>query len=198
MNELLIATANPKKRGEMAQILNGAGLSLTLRTLVDYPEAEPVEETGDTFLENARLKAAAAVQLSGLPSIADDGGLIIDALDGAPGVHSHRFLGESTSFDEKMDRILEMLRDVPDKRRACRFISVVVIALPDGRTFDCSGVCEGRVAREKRGAYGFGYDPIFFLPERVQHMAELPPEEKHKISHRGKALAAAVAILKQL
>jgi XTP/dITP diphosphohydrolase len=196
--KLLIATTNPRKGGEMAQILGAADLNAEVVTLADFPDMPPVEETGATFLENAYLKAEAAARHSGLVSIADDGGLVIDALGGRPGVQSHRFLGEATSFPEKMARILEMMRDTPDDQRACRFQCAVVIATPDGRTFECRGVCEGRVARERRGIHGFGYDPIFLLPERGRHMAELPPEEKHRISHRGKALACAVPVLREL
>jgi XTP/dITP diphosphohydrolase len=182
----------------MVQILAAAGLGLEILTLADFPGAPPVEETGDTFPANARLKAVAARELSGLTSIADDGGLVIDALGGAPGVHSHRFLGESASFDEKMDRILEMLREVPEERRTCRFACAVVIAASDGRTFACEGICEGRIGSEKRGAGGFGYDPIFLLPQTGCHMAELTPQEKHSLSHRGSALACAVPILRRL
>ncbi len=195
---LLLATTNVKKGGEMAQILAAAHLDFTLRTLADFPDAPPVEETGETFLANARLKALAGLRETGLLALADDGGLVIDALDGQPGVHSHRFLGADTPFAEKMARILALMRDVPEAARTCRFVSVVVIAAPDGQTFECQGVCEGRVARDLRGTNGFGYDPIFYLPELDRRMAELIPEEKHKISHRGKAMACAIEALKSL
>ena len=198
MRKLLVATTNPKKGVEMLQILGAAGLDLEIVTLDAFPDAPPVEETGSTFLENAHLKARAALRHTGLLSIADDGGLVIDALNGAPGVYSHRFLGENTTFSEKMDGVLNMLRDVPDDRRTCRFVSTVVIAAPDGSLFECVGTCEGRIAREKRGANGFGYDPIFLFPELNRHMAELLPEEKHKVSHRGKALACAIQQLRAL
>ena len=195
---LLVATANLKKGGEMVEILRGANLGLNIVTLADLPPMPPVEETGDTFSANAHLKADAALAHTGVLSIADDGGLVIDALDGQPGVKSHRFLGENTSFDAKMDRILEMMRDVPDEQRTCRFQCCVVIAGPNGEAYECVGICEGRVAHEKRGLYGFGYDPIVYLPEVGRHMAELLPEQKHKISHRGRALAQAVTYLRQL
>ena len=195
--KLVIATRNVKKRGEMAQILGAAGLNLELLTLDDFPDAPDVEETGATFVENAHLKARAAVQMTGLLSIADDGGLCIDALDGQPGVKSHRFLGADTPFSEKMAKILELLRDVPEEARTCRFQSAVVIAAPDGQTFECLGVCEGRIAWETGGEFGFGYDPIFYLPELGRRMAELPPEEKHRISHRGKSLACATEHLRR-
>jgi len=194
--KLLVATSNRKKGGEMVEILGAAGLDVEILTLADFPDLPEVEETGETFIANAHLKAQAAVTRTGLISIADDGGLVIDALDGAPGVLSHRFLGNKLSFSEKMDRIIEMLRDVPDAGRTCRFVCAVVIATPDGRTFECEGKCEGRIAREKRGSGGFGYDPIFLHPESGLHMAELKPEEKHKISHRGKALGCAVPVLR--
>ncbi|HZO89896.1 MAG TPA: RdgB/HAM1 family non-canonical purine NTP pyrophosphatase [Chthonomonadaceae bacterium] len=196
--KLLIATTNPKKGAEMAQILGAANLGVEFVTLADFPEMPPVDETGATFMENAHLKAAAAARHTGLVAIADDGGLVIDALGGLPGVQSHRFLGENTPFPEKMARILEKMQEVPEAQRTCRFQCAVVVATPDGRAYECEGRCEGRIAHEMRGSYGFGYDPIFLLPEFSKHMAELPPEEKHKISHRGKALACAIAKLKEL
>lgn len=196
--KLLIATTNKKKGGEMAQILQAADLGIEFVTLADYPDAPEVEETGVTFMENAFLKADAAVDLTGLVSIADDGGLCIDALDGQPGVYSHRFLGADTPFPEKMRQILEMMKDVPEEKRTCRFQCAVVVAVPDGRRFECMGICEGRIAHEMRGEHGFGYDPIFLVPELGRHMAELTPEEKHKISHRGKALAQAISALRTI
>lgn len=196
--KLLIATTNLRKGGEMAEILRAADLGIAFVSLADYPDAPEVDETGETFLENAYLKAAAAVDLTGLVSIADDGGLCIDALGGSPGVKSHRFLGADTPFPAKMARILEMMKDVPEEERTCRFQCAVAIAAPDGRRFDCMGVCEGRIGYEMRGEHGFGYDPIFVLPESGRHMAELSPREKHRISHRGKALAQAVTALRAI
>ena len=196
--KLLIATTNVKKRGEMAEILGAADLDIALVSLADFPTAPEVDETGATFLENAYLKAAAAVDLTGLVSIADDGGLCIDALGGSPGVHSHRFLGMDTSFADKMTRILQMMEGVPDAERTCRFQCAVIVLTPDGRRFDCMGICEGKVGTEMRGDRGFGYDPIFVLPETGLHMAELSPLEKHRISHRGKALAQAVTALRAI
>ena len=195
---LLIATSNPKKCGEMREILEAANLNTELKTLADFPELPPVDETGETFMENAHLKARAAVEATGLISIADDGGLVIDALGGDPGVKSHRFLGEDTPFDVKMTKILESMRATPEAERTARFVSAVVIAAPDGRTWECLGTCEGRIAGEMKGANGFGYDPIFYLPELNLHLAELIPAEKHKLSHRGKSLACALETLKTL
>src|SRR5688500_2028609 len=159
---LVIATGNRSKGKEMADILRDTGLEIL--TLADFPGVDAeVEETGSTYRENAELKAVAAAQATGQLCIADDAGLEIDALDGQPGLYSRRFLGEDTPFDQKMDCILRTLKDVPDDRRGCRFNCAVAIAAPDGRVFHCSGICEGKVALEKRGEFGFGYDPIFYL-----------------------------------
>jgi len=195
---LLVATTNGKKGEEMRQILSAADLGIEIVSLADYPDAPPVEETGETFMENALLKAEAAAAYSGLVSIADDGGLCIDALGGQPGVKSHRFLGEEAGFPEKMARILAMMREAPEAQRSCRFQCAVVISAPEGPHYECTGFCEGRIAYEPKGTYGFGYDPIVLLPELGKHMAELMPEEKHRISHRGKALECAVRELRAL
>lgn len=195
--KLFIATGNLKKGTEMAEILGGAGLEIL--TLADFPEMDlEVEETGATYAENAEIKARAAAQATGLVSIADDAGLEIDALDGQPGLYSKRFLGEETPFVEKMTRIMEMMSGVPDEGRGCRFRCAVAIATPDGEVFHCPGICDGRIAREMRGSHGFGYDPIFYFPTLERHMAELTPEEKHRISHRGIALKCAKRVLAKL
>lgn len=195
--DVVIATGNRKKGVEMATIL--APLRLTILTLADFPDvASEVEETGSTYAANAELKARAAAEATSRVSIADDAGLEIDALGGEPGLYSRRFLGEDTSFPEKMRRIIEMLADTPEAQRGCRFRCAVAIAVPGGPTRHCGGVCEGRIAHELRGEYGFGYDPIFLLPGLGKHMAELPPEEKHRISHRGQALACAADVLREL
>ncbi len=195
--QLVIATGNRKKGVEMQTLLRETGLEIL--TLADFPDApQEVEETGSTYMENAEIKAVAAAQATGRVCIADDAGLEIDALDGQPGLYSKRFLGEETPFPEKMARILQMLKDTPEERRGCRFNCAVAIATPDGEVYRCTGVCEGRIGYEMRGSYGFGYDPIFLLPELGKHMAELPPEEKHKISHRGKALACARETLRRI
>jgi XTP/dITP diphosphohydrolase len=195
--QLVIATGNRKKGVEMATLLRETGLEIL--TLADFPDApQEVPETGSTYMENAEIKAVSAAQATGRVCIADDAGLEIDALDGQPGLYSKRFLGEETPFPEKMAHILQMLKDIPEERRGCRFYCAVAIATPDAKVYRCTGVCEGRVGYAMRGSYGFGYDPIFLLPELGKHMAELPPEEKHKISHRGKALACARETLRQI
>ncbi len=194
---IVIATRNRAKAREMARIL--ADRRWILLTLDDLAEPGPeVEETGRTYSDNALLKARAAMQASGLIAIADDAGLEIDALDGQPGVHSHRFLGADTPFPDKMTRILRLLDGVPDEGRGCRFRAAVAICAPDGTEHICTGVCEGMIGREQRGAGGFGYDPIFALPALGRHMAELSAAEKDRISHRGQALACARAVLESI
>jgi XTP/dITP diphosphohydrolase len=176
-----------------------AGTGIEILTLADFPDVDPdVEETGSTFAENAEIKARAAAAATQRVCIADDGGLVIDALGGAPGVHSKRFLGAETAFPEKMARILEMMEGVEEPKRACRFVCAVAICAPDGRLFECSGVCEGRIGHEMRGGFGFGYDPIVVVDAVGKHMAELRPEENHAVSHRGKALACAAEHLRAL
>ncbi len=195
--KIVVATGNRKKGVEMQTILADSGLEVY--TIADFPHVDfEVEETGCTYAENSEFKAVAAVSLTGMVSVADDAGLEIDALGGQPGVYSKRFLGEHTPFPEKMHRILHLLKDTPIEERKCRFICAVVIATPDGKKILCDGVCEGIVGWEMKGEYGFGYDPIFYLPELGKYMAELPPEKKHLISHRGKALAKVKVALAEL
>jgi XTP/dITP diphosphohydrolase len=187
LTRLVVATHNRQKAGEMVQILSARFPGLELRTLADYPEAPEPEETGNTYSENARIKAESAAAVTGEWAVADDAGLEIDALEGAPGLHSKRFEGAETGFPEKMAKILELLRGVPDERRTARFRCCVALAGPgEIRIFEAT--CEGRVGHEPRGEHGFGYDPIFYLPELGLTMAQLTPEEKHQVSHRGKVL----------
>jgi XTP/dITP diphosphohydrolase len=199
--QLVIATGNRHKGREMVEILGVAlsGTGIEILTLADFPGVDAdVEETGSTFVENAAIKARAAAEATGRVCIADDGGLVIDALGGEPGIHSKRFLGADTPFPEKMARILELMGGVEEEKRTCRFVCAVAICTPDGRLVECSGVCEGRIAHEMRGEFGFGYDPIVFIPEAGKQMAELRPAEKHRISHRGKALACATVEIGRL
>ena len=182
----------------MADILRSALPEFEILFMNSFPDAPDVDETGETFEENARLKAISAAKHSGVLSIADDGGLCIDALSGSPGVKSHRFLGAKTGFPEKMKRILTMMLGLHVDNRNARFQCAIAIASPNGEVIgEALGSCEGRIAESVYGSHGFGYDPIFYLPELNCHMAELTPAEKHKVSHRGKALAKAVQILKQ-
>ncbi len=212
IQRLVIATHNAKKAGEMVQILSARFPGLEIKTLADYPGAPEPEETGETYAENAAIKSESAAAFTGEWSLADDAGLEIDALDGAPGVHSKRFEGEDSSFDHKIGRVLEYLRDVPEEGRGARFRCYIALSPPPtpssfsrdanpnsdklhpaeneegAQTLLFHAICEGRIARERSGNGGFGYDPIFYLPELGCTMADLTAEQKHQISHRGKVL----------
>jgi len=190
---LLIATNNPHKLEEYRDIL--AGLPVALVSLADAGIAAEVPETGATFEENAVQKAVAYARLSGLPTLADDSGLVVDALDGEPGVHSARWGGRETPYPARHRRLQHLLADVPWAQRTARFVCVIAIASPNGEVRTAEGICEGFVAREPRGSGGFGYDPMFYLPEHHRTMAELPAEVKNRISHRGRAGAAARTLL---
>ncbi|MFI5386373.1 MAG: RdgB/HAM1 family non-canonical purine NTP pyrophosphatase [Fimbriimonadales bacterium] len=202
LTRLVIATHNRKKAGEMIQILSKRFPPLEFRTLADYPKAPEPDETGSTYAENAAIKAESAAEATGEWALADDAGLEIDALGGEPGLMSKRFAGEDTAFPEKMRRILELMNDVPEPSRTARFRCCVALGEPPAakqarqdkartspRTpYLFEAICEGRIAFEPSGAGGFGYDPIFYLPELRSTMANLSAEEKHSVSHRGKVL----------
>ena len=185
--DFLIATHNKKKREELHRILSPLGINVFL----DFEkgiELSDVEETGETFTENAFLKARSGCKESGLPCIADDSGLVVDALDGRPGVYSARYMGEDTPYPEKMAHLVKELEGVEDEKRTARFISVAAVVFPDGREYAVSGACEGKIGYEPKGENGFGFDPIFMVGERS--FAELSAEEKDAVSHRGNSLRA--------
>ncbi len=195
--KLLIATNNPGKLKEYRDLLQGLPLEIT-NLQEEGIDFEP-EETGSTFEENATLKARAFAAQSGLPTLADDSGLEIDALGGAPGVHSARYGGTRRGEDTyRYEMVLRQLEGVPSARRTARFRCVVAVAMPDGRLATADGKVEGVIAREPRGDQGFGYDPIFFIPEFNCTMAQLPLETKNRISHRARAVQAARPILERL
>jgi XTP/dITP diphosphohydrolase len=185
---LVIASHNRKKAGEMITILSRRFPALQVRTLADYEDAPEPEENGDTYEENALIKAESCAMFTGEWSLADDAGLEIDALDGEPGVHSKRFAGEDTPFPEKMRIILERMADVPDENRGARFRCCVALVHPQGEKRVLCATCEGKIAREPSGSGGFGYDPIFHLPQLDCTMADLTADQKHEVSHRGKVL----------
>ena len=178
----VIATHNAKKLKELKRILEPLGFDAVIRE--DLPE---VEETGTTFAENALLKAESACKVTGMPAIADDSGLVVDALGGAPGVYSARYAGEGATDRQRYEKLLEELREVPTEQRTARFVSAVCCVFPDGKIITAEGACEGIIAFEPKGEGGFGYDPIFLGGERSY--AEMTAEEKDSISHRGRALA---------
>lgn len=180
----VLASHNKKKMAEMRAILSELGVELLSQADVGV-DIEP-EETGTTFEENARIKAEAIMQATGLPAIADDSGLVVDALNGEPGVYSARYGGEGLDDTGRWQLLLKNMEGT--ENRACRFVSVICCAFPDGSQLMTRGECHGVVAEGPRGEGGFGYDPVFWLPEKGKSMAELSPEEKNSISHRGNAL----------
>lgn len=175
-----MATHNKHKVAELSRILEPMGIHVET---ADLPE---VEETGTTFEENARLKALSACKTTGLPSVADDSGIAVDALGGAPGVYSARYAGEEATDADRNKKLLEEMKDIPEGKRSARFISAICCVFPSGEEITVTGVCEGTVAFAPRGKDGFGYDPIFLVGDRTY--AELSPAEKDAVSHRGKAL----------
>jgi XTP/dITP diphosphohydrolase len=194
--KLLLATNNRGKVAEYRQLLADCGWQLVTPSELGLRLA--AEETGDTYEDNATMKALEAAQVGGLHALADDSGLEVDALGGEPGPRAARFGGEGTTYQEKMSLLLERLEGVPPSERDCRFVCVIAIADPQGGARLCRGECAGLVAEAPQGEGGFGYDPIFYLPERGVTMAQLSAEEKNAISHRGRAAQIARQILEEL
>jgi len=193
---VLLASGNRKKAAEMAAILaDVTGARFEVLTLGDFPELVSPEETGVTFLENARIKAVAGASGSGLPTIGEDSGLAVDALGGAPGIFSARYAGGDDRA--RSEKLLRELGGVPPGQRSARYVCAAVLALPDGREVSADGTCEGAIALEQRGTGGFGYDPVFLLPDG-RMMAELDPAQKAAISHRGRALRLLAPIMVRL
>ena len=185
--KFFIATKNPKKLLELERILKP--LNIEFVSEKDLKSSIPeVEETGKTFEENAMLKAKSGCINTGLPTIADDSGLCVDALLGAPGIYSARFAGEDCNDQKNIDKLLKELKDVPKENRTARFVTAIAVCFPDGKSFTVRGICEGYIATERHGTNGFGYDPVFMTEKGC--FGEMSREEKDKISHRGKALAA--------
>ena len=174
-------------------MLEGSGIKIS--SLKEEGIDIDIEETGTTFDENAVIKAEAVRNYTGHMAIADDSGLVIDYLNGAPGIYSSRFMGEDTPYPEKNAAILKKMENVPDEERTARFVCAMAIAYPDGHRIVCRGTMEGCIARRIAGEGGFGYDPIFFLPDRGCTSAQLTADEKNAISHRGKALRQVIDIL---
>jgi XTP/dITP diphosphohydrolase len=191
--EVVIATRNPGKFREIKAILSS--LPLKFLSLEDFPDIPEVVEDGATFAENAGKKAKTIADFTGRPAIADDSGLAVDALQGRPGVFSSRYAGEGATDRERCQKLLEEMASIPEGKRQARFVCAMAVALPRGRMEVVEGECRGRVTSAPRGKRGFGYDPIFFVPQFGKTMAELEPEEKNRISHRGRALEKLKALL---
>jgi XTP/dITP diphosphohydrolase len=194
MTRLLLATGNSHKLRELKQMLDG--LPYEVVSPADVGTCGDVAETGSSFEENATLKATTLAAASGLLTLADDSGLEVEALDGAPGIYSARYAGEDASDADRVAYLLKKLEGVPPSQRQARFRCVIAIATPQGKTELFEGECRGFITLEPCGQHGFGYDPVFFVPEYNMTMAELPPETKNRISHRARAIARAVEYLK--
>ncbi len=187
---LIIATGNEDKVREIDEILEGTGFeAISMKQAGFSPD---IVEDGTTFEENALKKAMAVHELSGEYVMADDSGLCIDALDGAPGIYSARFCGEDSTYEEKFRKIFEMLADVPEDKRTAQFVCAIAVVKPDGTSFTVRGECKGVLHEKPVGENGFGYDPIFYVPEFGMTTAQMDPEVKNSISHRGRALRAMV------
>jgi XTP/dITP diphosphohydrolase len=195
-NKLLLATNNKAKVREYKSLLQG--IPYVIVTLAEQGITTEVEEVGGSLEENARLKATALAEESRLLSLADDSGLEVDALGGEPGPLSARYAGEGASDKERVSYLLAKLQGVPREERTARFRCVIAIARPDGMVELCSGECPGFIAMAPRGDQGFGYDPVFYLPELDKTMAELPLEQKNQVSHRGQAVRKARELLRKL
>ena len=190
-DKIIFATGNAGKMREIQMIL--ADLGLEIQSMKEAGVTADIVEDGQTFAENAMIKASAIAQElekrgERAVVLADDSGLEIDYLNKEPGIYSARYMGEDTSYTIKNAHLIQRLAGVPDEKRTARFVCAIAAVLPDGRQFETNAAVEGRIGYEERGENGFGYDPIFYLPEYDKSSAELSPEEKNRISHRGKAL----------
>lgn len=186
MKRMIFATGNENKMVEIRKILGD--LPLEILSMKQAGIRADIEENGTSFEENALIKAREVCRLAGEMVLADDSGLEIDYLNGEPGIYSARYMGENTSYRVKNKNLMERLEGVPNEKRTARFVCAIAAVFPDGKELVVRGTVEGIIGYEERGENGFGYDPIFYLPERGLTTAELPPEEKNSISHRGNAL----------
>jgi len=194
VREIVVATANPGKLREIKESFTGLGVHIL--SLRDFPPFPPVEEDGGTFRANALKKARAVAQRTGRLTIADDSGLEVDCLQGKPGVRSARFAGEEASDADNNRKLLGLLEGIPPSQRGAVFRCVIAIVDPAGKESWVEGTCRGVIGDSERGRKGFGYDPLFVIPELGKTLAELPLAAKNRISHRGKALAALKEVLK--
>lgn len=186
MEELIIATKNKGKAKEFEELFEPLGFRV--KTLLDYPDAPDIEEKGKTFEENALLKAVGISNIFQKIVIADDSGLVIDALDGRPGVYSARYAGTDKDDEANIQKVLFEMKDVPEEKRTAHFHCTLALVVPGKDPIIVEGTCNGLILTEKRGNNGFGYDPIFYLPHLKKTMAEITSEEKNRISHRGNAI----------
>jgi len=194
--KLLLVTTNPGKIREYRSLLSGLGYEIV--TLSEEEKNKATTESGNSYEQNAQLKAATYAKSTRLMTIADDSGLEVDALHGEPGIHSARFAGKDATDADRMRMLLAKLADIPWEKRGAHFRCVIAIVRPEGQSELCDGECDGTIAFEARGENGFGYDPIFYLPEMGKTMAELPLEMKNQVNHRAQASRKAREVLKRL
>lgn len=196
ITELVLATRNQDKGAELAALLGDLGV--TIRTLAEFPDAPDVVEDGDTCRANAIKKAETIARHTGLPAVADDTGLMVDVLGGRPGVYAARYAGEAATYEDNWRKLLHELSEVPMVRRQARFVTVAALARPGTERVEVvEGTLEGLIAEKPIGTQGFGYDPVFVLPALGKTLAQLTPEEKNRISHRGRAFAKVKELLER-
>jgi XTP/dITP diphosphohydrolase len=193
MLEIIIATKNLSKVKEIKDILDNSNIKIL--TKKDFPQLPKIDEDGETFQENALKKACKISEYTGKVCLADDSGLEIDYLEGKPGIYSSRW---GNNDEERINKVLNLLENVPENKRNAKFVCVLVLAFPDGRKYMVKEECPGKISFIPRGKYGFGYDPIFLIPEYNQTFAELGDKIKNQISHRGKALRGMIKIINEL
>ena len=196
LKEVVIATLNEGKLKEFKSLLGQLGIEV--HSLDEFKNIPDVEETGKTFEENAKIKAEFIRDLLNIPVIADDSGLVVDALNGQPGIYSARFAGVEKNDQKNNEKLLALLQGVEPSKRTARFISTIALALPKEQTIVVRGTVEGIIGYELKGSNGFGYDPLFFLQEYQKTMAEISPDLKNKISHRARAMQELVQIINKL
>ncbi len=197
MNEIVLATGNRDKVREFRGMLSRSGLDLTVLSLADFPSLPPVPENGKTFSENASRKALLTARATGKLALGDDSGIEVDALAGRPGIYSARFAGERATDKDNNDKLLALLRNVPERRRQARFVCLIALANPEKIIDIAEGSCAGTIVMKPRGGGGFGYDPLFQPIEYQKTFAELPPDVKNRISHRARAFEKALMMLEK-
>ncbi|MCH4007299.1 MAG: XTP/dITP diphosphatase [Eubacterium sp.] len=194
---MIAASKNQHKIQEMEKIMGAMGMHVISREDAGIPDSLEIVEDGTSFEENSFKKAEAIMKFSSQTAVADDSGLMVDALDGAPGVYSARFAGEPCDDQKNNEKLLKLLEDVPDEKRTAKFVSVITVVYPDGTKLTARGECPGSLLREGHGCNGFGYDPLFVPDGYDQTFAQLPAEVKNRISHRAKALQHLEQLLKE-
>lgn len=189
MKKFVLASGNEHKLIEIKKILKEFGIGIVTMSEVGLGELEIIED-GETFEENSFIKAKEVMERTGLPTVADDSGLMVNYLDGAPGVYSARFAGEAVTYEDNNDKLLKVLKDVPENERGAKFVTVMTLLFPSGDRIVARGEIDGKILKQRKGEKGFGYDPLFYVEEYGKTFAEMSLKLKNKISHRGKALVS--------